>query len=78
VGIGGFIGIGSIKRVSSENRGFFYRKDVLGGDFNIKKFGGIYQYLVKLEVFFNIPRTRCHVINLMNKNYVLKISNVFI
>jgi hypothetical protein len=40
----------------------FYWKDVMGGGLNKNSFGGIYQYLVKLGVFFNIPRTQvlCH------------------
>jgi hypothetical protein len=33
----------------------FYWKYVLGGVLNISILGGIYQYLVKLRVFFNIP-----------------------
>jgi hypothetical protein len=51
-----------MKRVSSENRGFFYWKDVLGGGFNKRILRDIYQYLVKLGVFFNIPRMKvlCH------------------
>jgi hypothetical protein len=51
-----------IKEVSSKNMGFFSWKDVLGEGFNKWIFGGIYQYLVKLGVFLNIPRTQvlCH------------------
>jgi hypothetical protein len=44
-----------IHRISSKNRGFFNWKDVLGGGFNKRILGGIFQYLVKLGVFFNIP-----------------------
>jgi hypothetical protein len=41
--------------ISSKNRGFFYWKDALGGRCNERIFGGIYQYIVKLGVFLNIP-----------------------
>jgi hypothetical protein len=34
---------------------FFYWKNVLRGGLNKRIWGGIYQYLVKLGLFFNIP-----------------------
>jgi hypothetical protein len=47
--------------VSSKNK-CCYWKYVLGGGFNKSILGDIYQYLVKLEVFFNILQTQvlCH------------------
>jgi hypothetical protein len=58
VGGAGYQGVyrhcGVLKGVSSKSRGFFYWKDLLGG-FNETILGGIYQYLAKLGVLFNIP-----------------------
>jgi hypothetical protein len=51
----GFVVLGGIKGVSSKNKVFCYWKDVLAGGFNKGNLGGIYQYLVKLEVLFNSP-----------------------
>jgi len=41
-------------RYISNEKGVFYWKYVLGGGFNKNTLGSIYQYLVKLEVLFNI------------------------
>jgi len=46
---------GVLIEVSNKNRGFVYWKDVLGGVFNKRIWGDIYQYLVKLGTLFNIP-----------------------
>jgi hypothetical protein len=58
----GFIGIWGHKKrylvkleIPSKNRFFFYWKYVLGGGVQQKDLGGIYRYLVKLMVLFNIP-----------------------
>jgi hypothetical protein len=50
------------KWVSTTNMGFFYWKDVLEMGFNKIILGGIYQYLVKIVVLFNIPQMQvlCH------------------
>jgi hypothetical protein len=41
--------------ISSKNRVSFNWIDVLGGGLNKRILGGIFQYLVKLKVLFNIP-----------------------
>jgi len=52
----GFIGIKGHKRIYSKNKGLFYSTYILGGSKKII-LGGFYQYLVKLELLFNIPWT---------------------
>jgi hypothetical protein len=55
-GFKGFIGIHGYKKEYLVKIGVsFIQKDVLGGGFNKSILEGIYQYLVKLGVFFNIP-----------------------
>jgi hypothetical protein len=55
VGLKGFIGIWGYKKGYLVKIGFLLLERCIGRGVQQKDFGGIYQYLVKLGVLFNIP-----------------------
>jgi hypothetical protein len=53
--LNGFIGIGGYKKGHLVKHKFLLLERCIEGGFNKRILGGIYQYLVKLGAFFNIP-----------------------